>query len=152
MNLPKFFLKVSRKISFTLAPKHFKRAFIQISLTRSEIVRKTSSMSVIQTCPPLRQLCHQVENFMEKIMSKVAFMTIGLLKAPRGDEQVQGFFDRSPAIISGAEVSPGFIARSFYDERTCGSKSESAVRTPAGWQASWLLRPACRFVTSDSPA
>jgi len=60
-------------------------------------------------------------------MSKVAFMTIGLLKAPRGDEQVQGFFDRSPAIISGAEVSPGFIARSFYDERTWGTISNPTI-------------------------
>ncbi|MEM7116130.1 MAG: DUF3291 domain-containing protein [Chloroflexota bacterium] len=51
-------------------------------------------------------------------MAKVALMTIGLLQAPFGDPQIQGFEDRVEANFIAAEAHPNFIGRSRFDEVT----------------------------------
>ncbi|MFK7802035.1 MAG: DUF3291 domain-containing protein [Anaerolineae bacterium] len=51
-------------------------------------------------------------------MAKVVLMTIGVLKAPSGDPQVQGFEERAEANFKAAEASPGFVDRSRFDEAT----------------------------------
>ena len=49
-------------------------------------------------------------------MSRVAVMTIGILRAPYGDPQVQGFWDRVPSTFATAETSRGFVARLSLDD------------------------------------
>lgn len=63
--------------------------------------------------------------------ARVAFFTLGVLKAPVGDGVVQGFVDRLPAVYSAAEGSAGFFARSIRNVET--------------WEHSWgpVLAPAC---------
>lgn len=51
-------------------------------------------------------------------MANIALMTIGILRGPSGDPQVQGFIDSSGANFEAAEASPGFIDRSRFDELT----------------------------------
>ena len=50
--------------------------------------------------------------------SKLAFMTVGILREPVGHEQVQGFVDRVPAVYQSADTSDGFHARSIRDMGT----------------------------------
>jgi hypothetical protein len=51
-------------------------------------------------------------------MAKLAFMTIGLLHAPTGDPQVQGFVDRIDENFSQAAESEGFLGRSVWQDDT----------------------------------
>jgi len=44
-------------------------------------------------------------------MSKLAFMTFSVLRAPYGDPLIQEFDDRTPDVFKEAEMAPGFIAR-----------------------------------------
>ncbi len=62
---------------------------------------------------------------------KLAFMTIGILKAPVGEAEVQGFVDRIPSVYGAAEATHGFIARS--------------VRNVETWEHSWgqVEAPSC---------
>jgi Domain of unknown function (DUF3291) len=50
--------------------------------------------------------------------AKLAFMTVGILRAPVGDAQVQGFVDRVPQVYAAADKSDGFHARSIRDVGT----------------------------------
>jgi hypothetical protein len=43
-------------------------------------------------------------------MGHVAFYTFGILRAQRGDEQVQGFYDRVEAAVAAAAATPGHLA------------------------------------------
>ena len=45
-------------------------------------------------------------------MGRVAFYTFGILRAARGDDEVQGFFDRSGAVGDSAAEVPGYLGRS----------------------------------------
>lgn len=54
----------------------------------------------------------------EVTLSLIAFTTLALMRAPYGDPQVQGFFDRMASVFAAAEGSEGFIARSVRDDRT----------------------------------
>lgn len=47
--------------------------------------------------------------------SKLAFMTVGILREPVGHEQVQGFVDRVPTVYEAADTSDGFHGRSIRD-------------------------------------
>ncbi|MBS1718558.1 MAG: DUF3291 domain-containing protein [Armatimonadetes bacterium] len=64
-------------------------------------------------------------------MPRIAFATIGRLRAPVGDAIVQGFIDRVPATYDQAGHSPGFIDRSRRDIET--------------WTQSWgeVVSPKC---------
>ncbi|HZD03927.1 MAG TPA: DUF3291 domain-containing protein, partial [Longimicrobiales bacterium] len=53
-------------------------------------------------------------------MSRLAFYTFGVLKAPVGDPRVQGFFDRADTVLSHATASVGFIA---LDDGTWGPRA-----------------------------
>lgn len=63
-------------------------------------------------------------------MAKLAFMTLGILRAPIGDKAVQGFFDRIPAVFESADANEGLTARSRRDSE---------------WQHSWgqVVAPKC---------
>lgn len=62
---------------------------------------------------------------------RIAFFTLGVLKAPVGDPAVQGFVDRIGDVYAAAEGSSGFFDRSIRDLKT--------------WEHSWgpVLAPAC---------
>ena len=49
---------------------------------------------------------------------RVAFTTFAILRAPPGDAQVQGFFDRLPDNFGAADRFEGFVARSIRDPVT----------------------------------
>lgn len=51
-------------------------------------------------------------------MSRVAFMTFGVLHAPRTHRRSKAFLDGSPAIHEAAERSEGFVAGSNLDSDT----------------------------------
>ena len=51
-------------------------------------------------------------------MPLIAFTTFAILRAPYGDAQVQGFFDRLPATFGAADASEGFVDRSSRDPVT----------------------------------
>jgi len=51
-------------------------------------------------------------------MSLLAFTTFAILRAPVGDAQVQGFFDRLPAAFGAADSAEGFADRSMRDPVT----------------------------------
>ena len=63
--------------------------------------------------------------------ARIAFFTLGVLKAPIGDEVVQGFVDRLAPVYAAAEGSAGFFARSIRNVQT--------------WEHSWgpVLAPTC---------
>src|SRR6516225_632490 len=61
---------------------------------------------------------------------KLAFMTLGILRAPVGHEQVQGFVDRAPSVYQSADASDGFHARSIREMGTW-LHSWGAVKLPA---------------------
>src|SRR5579884_2199651 len=42
-------------------------------------------------------------------MARIAFHTFGVLRAPRGHAQIQGFVDRVPEAFAAAERAPGFL-------------------------------------------
>jgi hypothetical protein len=69
--------------------------------------------------------------------SKLAFMTVGILREPVGQAQVQGFIDRIPNVYQAVDTSDGFHARSIRDVGT--------------WLHSWgeVELPAC-FPTPPS--
>jgi heme-degrading monooxygenase HmoA len=62
---------------------------------------------------------------------RVAFMTLGVLKKPVGQAEVQGFIDRLASVYTAADGSTGFFERSVRDVKT--------------WEHSWgpVVRPAC---------
>lgn len=62
---------------------------------------------------------------------RIAFFTLGVLKAPVGDAAVQGFVDRIGAVYAAAEGSAGFFDRSVRDVQT--------------WEHSWgpVITPRC---------
>lgn len=51
-------------------------------------------------------------------MPLLAFTTFAILRAPYGDAQVQGFFDRLPAAFGAADAAEGFVDRSSRDPVT----------------------------------
>jgi hypothetical protein len=51
-------------------------------------------------------------------MPLLAFTTFAILRAPLGDAQVQGFFDRLPAAFGAADAAEGFVDRSSRDPVT----------------------------------
>jgi hypothetical protein len=51
-------------------------------------------------------------------MPLVAFTTFAIFRAPPGDPQVQGFFDRLPDTFGAADRFEGFVARSMRDPVT----------------------------------
>jgi len=51
-------------------------------------------------------------------MPLLAFTTFAILRAPYGDAQVQGFFDRLPAAFGAADSAEGFVDRSTRDPVT----------------------------------
>ena len=51
-------------------------------------------------------------------MPLVAFTTFAILRAPPGEAQVQGFFDRLPDNFGAADRFEGFVARSMRDPAT----------------------------------
>lgn len=51
-------------------------------------------------------------------MPLIAFTTFAILRAPFGDMQVQGFFDRLPAAFGAADAAEGFVDRSTRDPVT----------------------------------
>ena len=63
--------------------------------------------------------------------ARIAFFTLGVLKAPVGDPVVQGFLDRLASAYAAAEGSAGFFARSIRNVET--------------WEHSWgpVLAPKC---------
>lgn len=63
---------------------------------------------------------------------RLAFMTYGELLAPFGDELVQPFVDRVPAVYDAASATPGFIDRSH---RNLGDYSHSwgEIVSPRCW-------------------
>jgi hypothetical protein len=65
------------------------------------------------------------------IHSRIAFFTLGVLKAPVGDPIVQGFVDRVGDVYAVADGSAGFFDRSVRDVQT--------------WEHSWgpLVVPTC---------
>jgi hypothetical protein len=50
--------------------------------------------------------------------SKLGFMTVGILRKPVGDAEVQGFVDRLPGVYVASDTSEGFHARSIRDVGT----------------------------------
>jgi hypothetical protein len=62
---------------------------------------------------------------------RIAFFTLGVLKAPVGDSVVQGFVDRVGSVYAAAEGSAGFFERSIRDLQT--------------WEHSWgpVIAPRC---------
>jgi hypothetical protein len=50
--------------------------------------------------------------------AKLAFMTVGILRAPVRDAQVKGFVDRIEGVYDAADSSDGFHARSIRDVGT----------------------------------
>jgi hypothetical protein len=68
---------------------------------------------------------------------RIAFFTLGVLKAPVGDAVVQGFVDRISEVYAVAEGSAGFFDRSIRDVKT--------------WAHSWgpVIVPRC--VPGDLP-
>lgn len=62
---------------------------------------------------------------------RIAFFTLGVLKAPVGDHVVQGFVDRIAGVYAAADGSEGFFDRSIRDVQT--------------WEHSWgpVIVPAC---------
>jgi hypothetical protein len=62
---------------------------------------------------------------------RIAFFTLGVLKAPVGDSIVQGFVDRIADVYATAEGSAGFFERSIRDVKT--------------WEHSWgpVIVPKC---------
>lgn len=46
-----------------------------------------------------------------RIMARLAFYTFGILRGPKGDPQVQGFFDRIENAFAAAKATPGYITR-----------------------------------------
>jgi len=63
--------------------------------------------------------------------ARIAFFTLGVLKAPVGDSAVQGFLDRIGDVYEAAEGSAGFFARSIRNVET--------------WEHSWgpVIAPKC---------
>jgi len=63
--------------------------------------------------------------------ARIAFFTLGVLKAPVGDSAVQGFVDRIGDVYAAAEGSAGFFDRSVRDLQT--------------WEHSWgpVVAPRC---------
>lgn len=49
---------------------------------------------------------------------KLAFMTLGILRAPFGQAEVQGFVDRVPGVYQAMDTCEGFHARSIRDLNT----------------------------------
>lgn len=68
---------------------------------------------------------------MRVVANRIAFFTLGVLKAPVGNEVVQGFVDRLGPVYAAAEGSAGFFARSIRNVQT--------------WEHSWgpVLAPTC---------
>jgi len=62
---------------------------------------------------------------------RIAFLTLGVLKAPVGDSVVQGFVDRLGDVYAAADGSAGFFDRSVRDIQT--------------WEHSWgpVIAPTC---------
>jgi hypothetical protein len=62
---------------------------------------------------------------------RIAFFTLGVMKAPIGDAVVQGFVDRIGNVYAAAEGSAGFFERSIRDVNT--------------WEHSWgpVMVPRC---------
>jgi hypothetical protein len=58
----------------------------------------------------------------------VAFTTFAILRAPPGEAQVQGFFDRLPDNFGAADRFEGFVARSMRDPATLGHTWGEMVR------------------------
>ena len=68
--------------------------------------------------PPIRRL---FRGFMLRWLAmthKLAFMTLGILRKPFGNAEVQGFVDRVPGVYGAADASDGFHARSIRDLKT----------------------------------
>jgi hypothetical protein len=65
------------------------------------------------------------------MVHRIAFMTLGVMKRPAGDEVVKGFLDRLPSVYAESEGSAGFLARS--------------VRNVETWEHSWgpVIAPRC---------
>lgn len=65
------------------------------------------------------------------ISPRIAFFTLGVLKAPVGDLVVQGFVDRIADVYAAADGSEGFFDRSVRDVQT--------------WEHSWgpVIVPTC---------
>jgi uncharacterized protein DUF3291 len=65
------------------------------------------------------------------VTARIAFFTLGVLKKPVGDAEVQGFIDRLASVYTAAEGSAGFFARSIRNVQT--------------WEHSWgpVIAPAC---------
>jgi uncharacterized protein DUF3291 len=63
--------------------------------------------------------------------ARIAFCTLGVLKAPVGNAVVQGFVDRLASVYEAAEGSAGFFARSIRNVQT--------------WEHSWgpVVAPKC---------
>ena len=51
-------------------------------------------------------------------MSRIAFLTFGVMVAPWGDATVAGFEERLDRTFDAADASPGFISRSLDYEPT----------------------------------
>lgn len=64
-------------------------------------------------------------------MSKLAFLTIGVLNKPGDDPQIQSFWDRVDGAFQAAENSEGFLGRSIFDD----------VREQESW-GNWTV-PSC---------
>jgi hypothetical protein len=65
------------------------------------------------------------------VSPRIAFFTLGVLKAPVGDPEVQGFVDRIGDVYAAADGSSGFFDRS--------------VRNLETWEHSWgpVIAPTC---------
>jgi hypothetical protein len=65
------------------------------------------------------------------MVERVAFMTLGVLKKPLGDDAVKGFVERLPSVYAESEGSAGFLARSIRNLQT--------------WEHSWgpVIAPRC---------
>lgn len=96
-------------------------------------------------------------------MPRVALTTFAILRAPYGDPQVQGFFDRLPATFAAADGFEGFVGRSTRDPVTLQhswghpvhprfydpSRHAGVVFTLSMWRS---LEAVCAFTYSGSHA
>ncbi len=75
--------------------------------------------------------CRPHEECLVQIDHRIAFFTLGVLKAPCGNPLVQGFVDRLAEVYAAAEGSAGFFDRSVRDLQT--------------WEHSWgpVIAPTC---------
>ncbi|MDQ3655804.1 MAG: hypothetical protein M3457_12075, partial [Chloroflexota bacterium] len=80
-------------------------------------------------------------------MSRLAFMTFGILREPHGHPAVQGFFDQGEGVFATADITAGMIDRCRYEAEgdSFGEFVTGRFVPPegaTGWRKEWFLKGA----------